>query len=161
MRVAGIRETSLFDGIGINFVIFLQGCDHHCDGCQNPQTWDKNGGASITLQGMKKIIEPYIGFIDGITFSGGDPVLQIDEVLGLAYWAKSRDLSTTLYTGYTFDEIKGHIDLTPFDYIVDGRYEKSKHSLDTPFRGSYNQKMYRQYHHYDCGWQPILFYVKK
>lgn len=150
MRIAGFRETSLFDGKGINFVIFFQGCEHHCEGCQNPRTWDKNGGISVSLKGIKKIIEPYIGFIDGITFSGGDPVLQISDVLDLAWWAKSKHLTTTLYTGYTLDELrKQYIDLTPFDYIVDGRYEQSKHSIDVPFRGSTNQVMY---HYTDHEW---------
>ena len=151
MRIAGFRETSLYDGKGINFVIFLQGCEHHCKGCQNPQTWDKDGGASVSLQGLKRIIEPYLGFIDGITFSGGDPVLQIEDVLDLAHWAKSHGLTTTLYTGYTLAELRGHIDLTPFDYIVDGRYEDSQRSADIPFRGSVNQVMYC-YH--DYAWHP-------
>lgn len=143
MKIAGIRETSLYDGKGINYVIFTQGCNHHCKGCQNPQTWNGCDGTEITLTELKGMIEPYFGFIDGITFSGGDPVLQFDEVLELAYWAKTHGLTVTLYTGYTLDHLRKHYyDLTPFDYIVDGRYEESQRSVDTPFRGSTNQVMY-------------------
>ena len=40
MRIAGIRETSLFDGRGIYYVIFVQGCAHHCVQCQNKGTWN-------------------------------------------------------------------------------------------------------------------------
>lgn len=143
MKIAGVRQTSLYDGIGINYVIFFQGCRHHCEGCHNPQTWDETGGATSSVNELKRMIEPYLGFITGITFSGGDPVLQYDEVLELAWWAKSHKLTTTLYTGYTLNELRQKcLDLTPIDYIVDGEYEKEKRSVDCPFRGSTNQAMY-------------------
>ena len=143
MRIAGFRNTSLFDGIGINFVIFTQGCGHHCDHCQNPSTWDFNGGTEISVESIEKLIEPYIGFIDGVTFSGGDPAEQLEEVTRIAQWAQQHSLKTTLYTGYERCHFQGDA-LDCFDYLVDGEYIDGLHSYTTPFRGSSNQHMYKR-----------------
>lgn len=145
MRVAGFRPCSLFDGPGINFVIFTQGCTHKCDGCHNPSTWNTDGGKEMSVAEIKKAIEPYIGFITGICFSGGDPILQKDEVDELAKWAKSKDLTTILYTGYKMEDIFHLWELAFIDYVIDGPYIKEKHSDDLPFRGSANQHIYRKY----------------
>ena len=50
LRVAGIIEESIVDGPGLRFVLFLQGCRMHCKGCQNPQTWDFEGGTPVSAQ---------------------------------------------------------------------------------------------------------------
>lgn len=140
MRIAGFRNTSLFDGIGINFVIFTQGCGHHCDHCQNPSTWDFDGGTEMSVNDIEKLIEPYIGFITGITFSGGDPVEQLDEVTQVARWASQHSLKVTLYTGYSLNELS-HDSVDCFDFIVDGEYVDELPSA--PFRGSSNQTVYK------------------
>ena len=44
MRIAGFLPVSLVNGEGVRLVVFLQGCSHRCPGCQNPDTWDFNGG---------------------------------------------------------------------------------------------------------------------
>ena len=38
IRVAGLTNDSIVDGKGFRFVIFTQGCLHHCKGCHNPET---------------------------------------------------------------------------------------------------------------------------
>jgi anaerobic ribonucleoside-triphosphate reductase activating protein len=139
MRIAGFRNTSLFDGIGINFVIFTQGCGHHCDHCQNPSTWDFDGGTEMSVEDIEKLIEPYIGFITGITFSGGDPVYQLNEVTQVARWASQHSLKTTLYTGFSMIVLH---DIDCFDYVVDGEYIDELPSA--PFRGSSNQTVYKR-----------------
>lgn len=143
MKVAGLRPTSLFDGEGINFVIFTQGCKHHCKHCQNECTWDFNGGTEMTTKELKQKIEPYIGFIDGVTFSGGDPVYQMKEVNDIAKWAKRKGLNTTLYTGFLMEElVKNKVSLTNIDCVIDGQYIDEEKTTELPFRGSGNQKMY-------------------
>ena len=48
MRIAGTLSLFTVNGNGVRYVIFCQGCAHHCIGCQNPETWDFNGGEEIT-----------------------------------------------------------------------------------------------------------------
>lgn len=143
MRIAGIRRTSLFDGDGINYVIFVQGCAHHCPQCHNMSTWDFNGGYEISIEELKQDISKYIGFIQGVTFSGGDPVYQMNEVSELAAWVKELGLTTTLYTGFTMSELEQDmVDLSSIDIVIDGMYEYKNHTTELPFRGSSNQRIY-------------------
>ena len=143
MRVAGRRATSLFDGLGINYVLFCQGCKHNCEGCQNPETWSMDGGVEMTVEEIESDIEKYMPLITGVTFSGGDPVYQLSEVLKLDAWAKAKRLKTTLYTGFSVANDKWLSEL-PFDYIIDGRFEKSLRSSACAFRGSKNQNVYQR-----------------
>lgn len=143
MRIAGLRPTSLFDGKGINYVIFTQGCQHHCKGCQNPSTWDFDGGNEIPVDVLLKQIKPYIGFIDGVTFSGGDPAYQMYQVNHIAKWAKEHGLTVTMYTGFSmlaFDKNN----LQYIDCVIDGEYIEKLHSPDIPFRGSFNQHIWKK-----------------
>ena len=140
MRIAGLRTTSLFDNTGINFVIFFQGCPHHCENCQNQHTWDVNGGYDISFDAITDMISEYEGFITGVTFSGGEPMLHKEDVFNLAMWCKHHGLQTTLYTGYNFDDLN---DLEFIDYVIDGHYEMDKPTCK-PFRGSDNQKRYKK-----------------
>lgn len=142
-RIAGTHSTSLVDGFGVNFTIFLQGCKHHCEGCHNPSTWDFDGGAEVSIDELKGKILSYVPPVTGVTFSGGDPVEQPREVEELARWCKENDLQTTLYTGYTFSQLERDnlIDVNLFDYIVDGQFYKPLKTCLVPFRGSSNQKM--------------------
>ena len=48
IRFAGIEEESTVDGEGIRFVLFCQGCPHHCKGCHNPSTWSYDKGDFIS-----------------------------------------------------------------------------------------------------------------
>ena len=149
MKVAGIKHTSLADGRGLNYVIFLQGCERGCKDCHNPSTWDKDGGTEMSLETLKEDIKRYCPPITGVTFSGGEPILQLEEVIALAEWAKSEGLETNLYTGFKVDEViekmrSMGVKEAPFDSIFDGAFEANKTFPSVPFRGSYNQ---RWYHH--------------
>lgn len=158
MRIAGIRFTSLFDGEGINAVVFFQGCSLHCKGCHNPGTWDFNGGTETTIDEVTAQIEPYLGFIDGITLSGGNPVDSWTDALELARWAKSKGLKVTLYSGYEFVKLAEMNNAMPDEYklldyvdtVIDGAFEIDK-KADLPFRGSSNQKIYH-ITHTEKGW---------
>lgn len=159
MRIAGIRKTSLHDGAGVNLVVFFQGCVHECDGCQNPETWRKDGGYKVLVSSVIKQIEEKIGFINGVTFSGGDPVQQPDALYEIAKWCKKHELKTTLYTGYQiddlyeewYDERQEDWRRLPFmsyiDVVIDGKFEKGR-KKDLPFRGSENQLIWLRSRNY-------------
>ena len=50
IRVCGIEPESIVDGPGFRYVLFVQGCPHHCKGCHNPESWDPNGGYDMTVR---------------------------------------------------------------------------------------------------------------
>lgn len=145
IRLAGLIEDSLSNGAGIRTVIFAQGCRHNCDGCFNPETHSFDGGQIFEIDNIiEKINNNYM--IDGVTFSGGDPLEQAYE---FAYIAKNinKDLNVWCYTGYTFEQlIQANRDdwnelLKSIDVLVDGRFDKNKMEGEHKFRGSYNQRV--------------------
>lgn len=146
VRIAGIVRESIVDGPGIRFVVFAQGCPHHCDGCHNPSTHDFNGGNLVAVDAiineMKK--NP---LLDGITLSGGEPFEQ-PEVFGeLAERARELGYHVMAYTGYTYEKLLAKKDeqrlrlLENTDLLVDGKFEMEKKSLLLKFKGSKNQRI--------------------
>ena len=96
LRVSGLVKDSLTDGPGIRLVVFTQGCDIRCPGCQNPHTWDPSGGHDMTTEEILRHVTP---LTTGISISGGEPTMQWEAVLELLSDAKSRGLSTMVFSG--------------------------------------------------------------
>ena len=136
------------DGPGIRMTIFTQGCNHHCPGCQNPQTHDFNGGHFIELDEILSMIDEN-PLLDGITFSGGDPMDQAAALVPLAREIKERGLNLVIFTGYTYERLMelSHerpdmFELLTFaDILIDGPFIMAKKSLELKFRGSSNQRI--------------------
>ena len=83
-RVHSIDTYSTLDGFGIRSVVFMQGCDLRCAYCHNPDTWDNTKYipmASDEVVNKCRNYTTYYGTTGGITFSGGEPLLQADFVL--------------------------------------------------------------------------------
>jgi len=128
--------------------IFTQGCNHHCPGCQNPQTHDFNGGHFIELDEILSMIDEN-PLLDGITFSGGDPMDQAAALVPLAREIKERGLNLVIFTGYTYERLMelSHerpdmFELLTFaDILIDGPFIMAKKSLELKFRGSSNQRI--------------------
>ena len=80
-----------------------------------------------------------------VTFSGGDPLLQIDSLIPLAREIRSRGFSVWLYTGYTFEQILTSPSLSRIlplvDVIVDGQFKIDLRDTALLFRGSSNQRL--------------------
>lgn len=80
-----------------------------------------------------------------VTFSGGDPLLQIDNLIVLAAEIKKIGKNIWCYTGYNYDDIVSSPRLSRIldyvDVIVDGRYEADKRDTQLLFRGSANQRL--------------------
>lgn len=136
---------SMGDGYGFRLVLFLQGCPHHCKGCQNPSTWNVNGGVEYSIDDLFLCLQDIIdqGGYDGITFSGGDPLYQHEELNKLIFLIKDKypELNITVYTGYVYEKIKELPIIKNIDYLVDGKFEQSLLSTTTKFRGSSNQRL--------------------
>ncbi len=148
MRYHNIERVSMTNGTGLRTVLWVAGCTHHCEGCQNPCTWDENGGLPFD-EAAKEELFKYLDdkFIQGITFSGGDPLHPANraEIGGLVkeIAEKYPDKDIWLYTGFTFEEVqKLDLDwLKLIDVLVDGRFELGLRSIDTKWRGSTNQRV--------------------
>ena len=148
LRIAGIEPESFVDGPGIRMTIFTQGCHHNCPGCQNPQTHDFNGGHFIEIDEILEMIEEN-PLLDGITFSGGDPMDQAAALIPLAREIKERGMNLVIFTGYTYERLMDLAHerpdmfelLTFADILIDGPFIMSKRSLEIKFRGSTNQRI--------------------
>jgi anaerobic ribonucleoside-triphosphate reductase activating protein len=149
IQVAGIIEDSIVDGPGIRFTVFVQGCPHKCEGCQNEHTWDFGGGITADMNKLaNKILK---SGTCRITFSGGEPFCSAGALVKLATKIKcERNVEIYTYTGYNLEELVGmaeddkdvHSLLCETNYLVDGRFEKDNKSLDCFFRGSCNQRIF-------------------
>lgn len=146
VRIAGIIRESIVDGPGVRFVVFTQGCPHHCPGCHNPESHDPNGGYDCEIN---KILEEIKKdpLLKGVTFSGGEPFDQPEPLAKLAEKIKQLGLDLFIYTGYLFEALQQREDeatnrlIALADYIVDGPFVLSQRSLELKFRGSSNQRM--------------------
>ena len=145
---ADLQSDSIVDGPGLRAVLWTQGCSHHCPGCQNPQTWDFNGGGLVPIDMVKEAIDE-LEYQDGITFSGGDPMFQPEACNIIAEHAKKKGLNIWVYTGFTYEELmklvpknKSYLEfLKKIDVLVDGRFVEEKKDLSLLFRGSSNQRL--------------------
>lgn len=145
IRLAGVISESYTDGVGIRYVIFTQGCNHHCKNCHNPETWSFEDGNEYNIDKLVDIINQN-PMLDGVTISGGDPMYRPDETLNLIKAIRNKTkLNIWVYTGYTWEECLADskkIDiLNNIDILVDGPYMEELRSLHLRFRGSSNQRI--------------------
>lgn len=142
LRVLNIVDGTIVDGPGLRTSIYFAGCPHHCEGCHNPQSWDAAGGEAMTVSELMAVIEENDM---NVTFSGGDPLMQIDALLPLARAIKERGYTLWVYTGYTIEEIRSSESLRRiFDYadaVVEGRFVMALRDTSLRFRGSSNQRI--------------------
>ena len=144
IKVANIIYETTSDMPGFSTSIYCQGCKHHCKNCHNKQTWDFNGGKEYDVNELFDIINNE-KFSD-VTFTGGDPMFQVDAFKELAVLIKLKTSKTIwCYSGYTYEEIKENPNMSlilPFiDVLVDGKYIDEKRNTDLKFRGSENQRI--------------------
>ena len=143
IRILSIKYGTSVDGIGLRTSLYCAGCENHCPGCHNPQSWDEDGGEAISVD------ELYTRIVDAdmnVTFTGGDPMYRPEGFIALAKLIK-RNTNKTIwcYTGYQFEALLAHptrrqlVELC--DVVVDGRYIEAERDLSLHFRGSRNQRI--------------------
>lgn len=147
MNYLKIDPCDIANGIGVRVSFWVAGCDHHCPGCQNPQTWDSKAGNPFveeTMLELLDLIQP--DYIRGLTFSGGDP-LFVQNRLIVQYicervrkeFGDSKDI--WMWTGYTWNQIKTLPLLHYIDVLVDGPYIEAQRDISLPWAGSRNQRV--------------------
>ena len=145
IRIAGVVSDSIVDGPGLRFALFVQGCPHHCPGYHNPQTHDPQGGFEVTTESLLKEIlsDP---LLDGVTFSGGEPLMQPVPLTEMAREINKRGLNIIVYTGFLWEDIvkANRSDwndlLKNVDVLVDGPFVKSLRDWQLQYKGSSNQR---------------------
>ena len=159
LRVAGVIEESIVDGPGIRFVLFLQGCRLRCPGCQNPQTWDFDGGTLVPSDEVLARIKEN-PLVHGVTFSGGEPFEQAEALLPLANELKAQGYHLMAFSGFTLEQLVQKPEncalLEQLDLLVDGPFIEAQKSLDLRFRGSRNQRILNMPATRENGWNAVL-----
>lgn len=146
LRIAGVVQDSIVDGPGIRYVIFTQGCPHHCPGCHNPQTHDFGGGRDADTE---EILSQIFGnpLASGVTFSGGEPFAQAEALVPIAEAVKEHGKNLMIYTGFLLEDLQRmdnpgvHRLLNLADILVDGPFILARRDLTLPYRGSENQRV--------------------
>ena len=143
ISVIKIVESTSVDGPGLRTTVYSAGCGHHCKGCHNPQSWDINYGTMVQVEDVANRL---LATDEDITFSGGDPMFQIEAFAELASIIKAKsNKNIWCYTGYTFEQLlrnnKSLELLKNIDVLVDGRFIEEQKDKEILFRGSKNQRL--------------------
>jgi anaerobic ribonucleoside-triphosphate reductase activating protein len=136
----------MLDGEGLRTVVWTQGCLLRCPGCHNPGTHDLLGGFEESVE-MLKFLFSHARAQQGVTFSGGEPFLQVDACAELARYARKHlHWNVWCYTGATFEELRASGKNLPLlrevDVLVDGPFILAQRK-ELRFRGSTNQRILR------------------
>ena len=146
MRYHNITKDDMLNGDGLRVVLWVSGCSHCCKGCQNPITWDVNGGILFDDAAKQEIFDqldkPYIS---GITFSGGDPLHSANRMDVRTLMAEIREKypekTIWLYTGDVWENVMHYPMMRYVDVLVDGEFMIEKRDVKLMWKGSSNQRV--------------------
>ena len=138
MRINSIKyNNSVVDGPGIRTILFMQGCDIHCKGCQNKSTWDITKGKKIEVDALAIELNKKV-FNKKITISGGEPLVQKDALKELVEKLNKLGFDIALYTGHLRKEVPDEI-IKNVKYLKTGSFVEKLKTTIKPFVGSSNQ----------------------
>ena len=86
LSILKIIESTIVDGPGLRTTVYSAGCTHHCHNCHNPQSWSIDNGIKTPVQDILRTI---LSNNENVTFSGGDPFMQISGFAELAELIKT------------------------------------------------------------------------
>jgi len=148
IRLFGVVRESIVDGPNLRFVVFVQGCPHHCPGCHNPESHDPAGGYMSSTARIWQAASKN-PMIRGITFSGGEPFLWGNELYEIGRIARETGMDIVTYSGFTYEQLLEKAKredgvrklLTVTNYLIDGPFIEAQRDLNLKFRGSTNQRI--------------------
>lgn len=146
MRYHNITKDDMLNGDGLRVVLWLSGCDHCCKECQNPITWDPDGGLLFDDVAKAEIFEQLDqDYISGITFSGGDPLHSANRLDVRAFIQEIKDKypnkTIWLYTGSDWKDIWHYPMMKNIDVVVDGEFKIDLKDTKLLWKGSSNQRV--------------------
>lgn len=146
MYYGSIRKLDIANGPGCRISLFVSGCEHHCKGCFQPETWNFNYGKEFTedtLNSILRLAKP--DHITGFSILGGEPLhpRNRSEVLKLTRKFKEvyPEKTIWLWTGYLIEEVFEDLIDSGIDVVVDGRFVEELKDLRLKYRGSSNQRI--------------------
>ena len=147
IRLSGpLEHDNIVNGDGLRAVVWTQGCPNHCKECQNPETWDYEGGFMVEIDELKERLKEFKGQA-GLTFCGGEPFVQPAACKELADWVrKELGWNVWSFSGFTYEQIKAAGGeawefLKSLDALIDGPFILSQKDLSLRYRGSKNQRL--------------------
>ena len=155
-RYAGLIENDFANGTGTCVSFWTQGCPHRCPGCQNPETWNFNGGKEVPTDIRGQIIKAICANNITRNFSvlGGEPLCkenleEVDKIITSVRTAFPQ-IKIFVWTGYLLEDLKkkhdnkiNHI-LSQIDVLIDGPYIDAERDITLELRGSKNQRILYQ-----------------
>lgn len=149
LRLSGVEFESMVDAPGVTAVLFFSGCRHHCPGCHNPKTHSFDHGIELTDEVVNRINQeidkrPFLG---GLVLSGGDPMYSASEILQILPKLHIPKGNLWCYTGFTWEELVKDPDMCALakkcSFIVDGLYLHELRDASLCYRGSSNQRIWK------------------
>lgn len=152
-RYAGLITNDFANGTGTCVSFWTQGCPHHCPSCQNPETWDFQGGKEVPTDIRGQIIKAICanGITRNFSVLGGEPLCDenLDEVDKIITGIRTAypQIKIFVWTGYILEELKekkndkiNHI-LSQIDVLIDGPFIQAERDITLELRGSRNQRV--------------------
>lgn len=152
MNYMKIKNYDIANGDGVRTSLFVSGCDLHCRGCFNKESWDLNAGQFFSRKVKKELFKNLkLDYIKGLSLLGGDP-FNPNNVKDIAFLVEDTkrlfpNKTIWVWSGYTLEELTEREDqytreiLDNIDVLVDGRFIEEEKDLSLRFRGSRNQRL--------------------
>ena len=152
MKYASIKKRDVANGPGVRVSLFVSGCNHHCKGCFNKESWDFNYGKDFTNATIDEIIDLLKpDYVSGLSLLGGEPFEFINQqgLLPLLKRVKEIYPKKTIwaYSGFLYEELRKmpyeetKKILNLIDVLVDGKFVEDLKDPMLYFRGSSNQRI--------------------
>lgn len=150
LNLASIRLCTESEGPGKRIAIWVQGCERRCPGCCNLDMQEIRKNIIVDTKDLIELIQKSITSdeIEGLSFIGGEPMLQAEGLSEIAKWAHSVGLTVLVFTGYLYEELvtlkNRSVDdlISNIDLLVDGPYIQELYDTERDWIGSQNQKIH-------------------
>lgn len=150
LNLASIRLCTESEGPGKRLAIWVQGCERRCPGCCNLDMQDIRKNIIVDTDDLIGLIKKSMNTdeIEGLSFIGGEPILQAEGLSIVAKWAKSEGLTILVFTGYLMKELRvlanDSVDelLRYTDLLIDGPFIQEQYDNERDWIGSSNQKLH-------------------
>ena len=158
LNIASRLPCTEAEGPGRRAALWVQGCNKRCRGCCNPSYLQLVERELVSASSVIEWLESahHAHDLEGVTFLGGEPMLQAQGLAVVAQGAQSLGLSVMVFSGYTKTELNvmqlpGVDQLLRYtDVLVDGPYEASLPEISRRWAGSTNQQFHYLTARYDA-----------